>query len=60
MAITTMDEWDVDMGVHGGGKRSDPRNTTAASREFSSKNSDDLLALLTQIVATLDEMKGQL
>lgn len=60
MAITTMDDWDVGYGVHGGEKVSDPTNTTPASREFSSKNSDDLRVLLLQIVATLDEMKGQL
>ncbi len=60
MAFTTMDEWDVGYGVHGGDKASDPTNTTAASREFSAKNSDDMRVLLAQIVATLDEIKGQL
>ena len=60
MAFTTMAEWDIGYGVHGGEKGSDPTNTTPASREFSSKNSDDLKVLLAQIVATLDEIKGQL
>lgn len=60
MAFTTMDEWDVGYGVHKGGKQSDPRNTTAASREFSTGNVDDLQVLLAQVVATLDEIKGQL
>ena len=60
MAITTMNEWDVGYGIHNGTKRSDPTNTTAADREFSSKSGDDLRVLLAQIVATLDEMKGQL
>lgn len=60
MAITTMDEWDVGYGVHNGNKQSDPTNTTPASREFSTKSADDLNVLLAQIVATLDELKGQL
>ena len=60
MAITTMNAWDVSMGVHIGDKVSDPRNSTAADREFSTKSADDLLVLLLQVVATLDEMKGQL
>lgn len=55
-----MNQWDVGVGVNNGTKKSDPTNPTPASREFSSKNSDDLLVLLAQIVATLDEMKGQL
>lgn len=42
MAFTTMDEWDVGMGVHRGEKGSNPRASTAANREFSSKSSDDL------------------
>ena len=60
MAFTTMDEWDISMGVHSGDKKSDPANTTAANREYSTKSADDLNVLLTQIVATLDEIKGQL
>ncbi len=60
MAITTMDEWDVGYGVHNGEKGSDPTNTTAADREFSTKSSDDMQVLVAQMVATLDELKGQL
>jgi hypothetical protein len=60
MAITTMNAWDVGQAVHKGEKMSDPRNATAANREFSAKSADDLQVILAAIVATLDEMKGQL
>jgi hypothetical protein len=55
-----MNAWDVGQAVHKGEKVSDPRNSTTADREFSAKSADDLQVLLAAIVATLDEMKGQL
>lgn len=55
-----MNNWDVGYGIHNGDRRSDPTNTTPADREFSTKSADDLKVLMAQIIATLDELKGQL
>lgn len=60
MAFTAMTAWDVGYGVHKGEKVSAPYHATPASREFSVKNAEDMKVLLAQIVATLDEIKGQL
>lgn len=60
MAITTMAQWDVGYEVSKGDKASDIYNSTPANRSFSTANAQDLQKLLAQIVATLDELKGQL
>jgi len=54
MAITTMDEWTTGQSVNSGQKSSDGETT------YSTKNAKDLEDLLAEIIATLDEMKGQL
>ena len=54
MAITTMNEWTSGQDVHSGDEGSN------GATVHSTKNAQDLEALLLQVVATLDEMKAQL
>ena len=54
MAITTMEAWTTGQSVSSGDKTADGEST------YSTKNAQHLEDLLAEIIATLDEMKGQL
>lgn len=54
MAITTMNAWSTGQTVNAGDKSADGETT------YSAKNAQHLADLLAEIIATLDEMKGQL
>lgn len=54
MAITTMDEWTTGQSVNSGEQSADGETT------HSTKDAQHLQNLLAEIIATLDEMKGQL
>lgn len=54
MAITTMDQWTTGQTVNAGDKSADGESS------YSAKNAQHLADLLAEIIATLDELKGQL
>ena len=54
MAITTMNEWTTGQSVNSGQEAAD------GETKHSTKNAQHLEDLLAEIIATLDEMKGQL
>ncbi len=54
MAITTMNEWATGQSINSGDKTADGETTHSA------KNAQHLENLLTEVIAVLDEMKGQL
>lgn len=55
MAITTMDAWDTGKSVNSGNEPNAPTDGV-----YSTKDAQALQQLLADIVATLDELKGQL
>jgi hypothetical protein len=54
MAITTMDEWTTGQSVHSGEKPADGETV------HSTKDAQHLADLMAEVIAVLDEMKGQL
>lgn len=54
MAITTMNEWTTGQSVNAGDETADGESS------YSAKNAQHLADLLAEVIATLDELKGQL